>query len=153
MAAIMAALCARNWEVFQPFKGLPGVIMQSRTAAKKSAGHTKNKQHHNRKRKGKNYGPKRFEGERVTPGTILMRQRKKELRCYPGLNVGIGKDSTLYALVEGFVRFKIERAPPYHWCLGQQEPFEEKKYISIIPREPFKGPKLVPVRDVYKIAD
>ena len=42
--------------------GFPGVIMQSRTAAKKSAGHTKNKQHHNRKRKGRNYGPKRFEG-------------------------------------------------------------------------------------------
>ena len=36
--------------------------MQSRTAAKKSGGHSKNKQHHNRKRKGKNYGPKRFDG-------------------------------------------------------------------------------------------
>ena len=75
------------------------------------------------------------------------------LECYCLLNfqVGIGKDSTLYALVEGFVKFRSERAPPYHWCLGQQEPFEEKKYISVIPREPFKGPKLVPDRDVYRI--
>ena len=36
--------------------------MQSRTAAKKSAGSSRNKQNHNRKRKGKNYGPKRFDG-------------------------------------------------------------------------------------------
>ena len=36
--------------------------MQSRTAAKKSAGNSRNKQNHNRKRKGKNYGPKRFDG-------------------------------------------------------------------------------------------
>lgn len=75
-----------------------------------------------------------------------------EYYCLLNFQVGIGKDSTLYALVEGFVKFRSERAPPYHWCLGQQEPFEEKKYISVIPREPFKGPKLVPVRDVYRIA-
>ena len=74
-----------------------------------------------------------------------------EYYCLVNFQVGIGKDSTLYALVEGFVKFRSERAPPYHWCLGQQEPFEEKKYISVIPRDPFKGPKLVPVRDVYRI--
>lgn len=67
--------------------------------------------------------------------------------------VGLGKDNTLFALVEGFVKYSSERAEPYHWCLGQQEPVEEKKYISVVAREPFRGHKLVPVRDVYKIAD
>lgn len=39
------------------------LVIQSRTAAKKSAGHTKNRQHHNRRRKGKGYGPRRTEGK------------------------------------------------------------------------------------------
>ena len=55
--------------------------------------------------------------------------------------------------MEGFVKYSSERAELYHWCLGQQEPVEEKKYISVVAREPFRGHKLVPVRDVYKIAD
>ncbi|CAH3104023.1 unnamed protein product [Pocillopora meandrina] len=153
MAAMMAALCVRKLGVFQPFKCLPVLVIQSRTAAKKSAGHTKNRQHHNRRRKGKGYGPRRTEGERVTPGTMLLKQKKTEVKYHPGLNVGLGKDNTLFALVEGFVKYSSERAVPYHWCLGQQEPVEEKKYISVVAREPFRGHKLVPVRDVYKIAD
>ncbi|KAJ7393886.1 60S ribosomal protein L27, mitochondrial [Desmophyllum pertusum] len=153
MAAVMAALCARKWGVFQPFKSLPGAVMQSRTAVKKAAGHSRNRQHHNRRKKGKHLGPKRSEGERVTPGTLIMRQSKRELKYLPGLNVGVGKNNSLFALVEGFVKYRNERADPYHWCLGQQEPMEEKKYISVVARDPFKGPKLVPVRDVYKITD
>ncbi|MCR4426922.1 MAG: 50S ribosomal protein L27 [Firmicutes bacterium] len=51
-------------------------------------------------------GVKKFGGEHVTAGSIIVRQRGTAVR--PGANVGIGKDDTLYALVEG--RVKFERA-------------------------------------------
>ena len=51
----------------------------------------------------KRLGIKRFGGESVLAGTIIIRQRGT--RVYPGANVGIGKDHTLFALAEGRVRF------------------------------------------------
>ncbi|OGJ85618.1 MAG: 50S ribosomal protein L27 [Candidatus Raymondbacteria bacterium RifOxyA12_full_50_37] len=48
-------------------------------------------------------GVKRFSGESVSAGTIIVRQRGT--RIYPGPNVGIGKDHTLFALVKGTVCF------------------------------------------------
>ena len=49
-------------------------------------------------------GVKRFAGQMVTGGTIIVRQRGS--RHKPGLNVGIGRDDTLYAEVSGIVRFQ-----------------------------------------------
>jgi len=51
----------------------------------------------------KRLGVKRFDGEAVHPGTIIIRQRGT--RIHPGENVGRGGDDTLFALVEGKVKF------------------------------------------------
>jgi large subunit ribosomal protein L27 len=53
-------------------------------------------------------GVKRFAGEPVTAGTIVVRQRGT--RIHPGRNVGLGKDDTLFALVHGVVKFERMRA-------------------------------------------
>ncbi len=52
----------------------------------------------------KRLGVKRFAGERVTGGSILVRQRGT--RFHPGLNVGRGKDDTLFAKINGVVEFR-----------------------------------------------
>ena len=52
----------------------------------------------------KRLGVKRFAGQRVNAGTILVRQRGT--RIHPGNNVGVGKDYTLFALVDGVVKFE-----------------------------------------------
>jgi large subunit ribosomal protein L27 len=49
-------------------------------------------------------GVKRYAGEAVNAGTIIVRQRGTQFD--PGLNVGMGKDHTLYALIDGVVRFE-----------------------------------------------
>ncbi|MCH7679612.1 50S ribosomal protein L27 [candidate division KSB1 bacterium] len=49
-------------------------------------------------------GVKRYDGQLVTAGSILVRQRGTKF--HPGLNVGIGKDDTLFALAEGTVKFQ-----------------------------------------------
>ena len=53
---------------------------------------------------GKRLGVKRFAGQSVNAGTILVRQRGT--RIHPGNNVGMGKDHTLFALIDGFVKFE-----------------------------------------------
>lgn len=53
-------------------------------------------------------GVKRFGGEPVTAGTIVVRQRGT--RIHPGRNVGLGRDDTLFALVNGVVKFERMRA-------------------------------------------
>ncbi len=68
-------------------------------AHKKGMGSSKN----GRDSRSKRLGVKRHEGQIVTTGTILVRQRGT--RCVPGRNVGIGGDDTLFALVDGVVRF------------------------------------------------
>ncbi len=72
-------------------------------ASKKGAGSTRNGRDSNAQR----LGVKRFGGERVLAGNILVRQRGTKF--YPGENVGIGKDHTLFALVEGTVEFSSRR--------------------------------------------
>ena len=52
---------------------------------------------------GKRLGVKRFDGQSVNAGTIIIRQRGTKV--HPGMNVGIGKDYTLYALASGKVKF------------------------------------------------
>lgn len=68
-------------------------------AHKKGAGSTKNGRDSNPKR----LGVKRFGGQKVNAGNILVRQRGMNFR--PGVNVGCGKDFTLFALIDGVVKF------------------------------------------------
>ncbi|MGD9580181.1 MAG: 50S ribosomal protein L27 [Vampirovibrionia bacterium] len=69
-------------------------------AHKKGVGSTKN----GRDSASKRLGVKKFDGEVVTTGNIIMRQRGT--RIHPGNNVGIGKDDTLFALIDGKVKFE-----------------------------------------------
>jgi large subunit ribosomal protein L27 len=69
-------------------------------AHKKGTGSTRNGRDSNAKR----LGVKRFGGETVRAGNILVRQRGTKL--HPGQNVGLGKDFTLFALVDGIVTFE-----------------------------------------------
>ncbi len=68
-------------------------------ATKKAGGSTRN----GRDSQSKRLGVKRFGGELVLPGTILVRQRGTQF--HPGLNVGLGRDFTIYSLVKGTVNF------------------------------------------------
>ena len=72
-------------------------------ASKKGAGSTRNGRDSNSQR----LGVKRFGGETVLAGNILVRQRGTKF--YPGPGVGIGKDDTLFALVGGQVQFSEKR--------------------------------------------
>lgn len=69
-------------------------------ASKKGVGSTKN----GRDSISKRLGAKRADGQFVTSGSILYRQRGTKI--HPGLNVGRGGDDTLYAKVDGIVRFE-----------------------------------------------
>ncbi|UCE31666.1 MAG: 50S ribosomal protein L27 [Burkholderiales bacterium] len=73
-------------------------------AHKKGGGSTRN----GRDSKPKMLGVKRFGGESVSAGAIIVRQRGT--RFHPGENVGVGRDHTLYALVDGRVRFAVKGA-------------------------------------------
>lgn len=69
-------------------------------AHKKGGGTSRN----GRDSQGQRLGVKRFAGQAVNAGTILVRQRGT--RIHPGDNVGVGKDHTLYALIDGIVKFE-----------------------------------------------
>lgn len=81
-------------------------------AHKKGAGSTKNGRDSNAKR----LGVKKFGGEKVIAGNILVRQKGMEFK--PGSNVGCGKDFTLFALVNGTIKFGYKN--------GKQ------KYINVV---------------------
>lgn len=89
-------------------------------AHKKGGGSTSNGRDSNSKR----LGVKRFGGEFVIPGNIIVRQRGTKF--HPGLNVGIGKDHTIFAKTEGYVVFERIRGRK-----GQ-------KQISVYPERPQK---------------
>jgi large subunit ribosomal protein L27 len=82
-------------------------------AHKKAGGSSRN----GRDTAGKRLGVKKFGGERVIPGNIIVRQRGT--RWHPGRNVGMGRDHTLFALVEGQVRFASGKGG--------------RAYISVVP--------------------
>ena len=83
-------------------------------AHKKGAGSTKNGRDSNAKRRGvKCYG-----GEHVIPGNIIVRQCGTKF--HPGNHVGIGKDYTIFSLIEGQVKFETKQG---------------RKYISVYPAE------------------
>jgi large subunit ribosomal protein L27 len=69
-------------------------------AHKKGGGRTKN----GRDSQGKRLGVKRYAGETVNAGTIIVRQRGT--RIHPGTNVGVGRDYTLFAMIDGIVKFE-----------------------------------------------
>ena len=71
-------------------------------AHKKGQGSSRN----GRDSQAQRLGVKRFDGNIVKGGAILVRQRGRRFR--PGLNVGLGKDHTLYALIDGSVKFEHE---------------------------------------------
>jgi large subunit ribosomal protein L27 len=81
-------------------------------ASKKGAGSTRNGRDSNAQR----LGVKRFGGEAVIPGHIIVRQRGT--RFHPGQGVGIGKDHTIYALVAGRVAFTSAR---------------NRKHVNVLP--------------------
>ena len=60
--------------------------------------------HNGRDSEAKRLGVKRSDGQSVLAGNILVRQRGTKI--HPGTNVGIGKDDTLFALVDGVVRYE-----------------------------------------------
>lgn len=72
-------------------------------AHKKGGGSSRN----GRDSKPKMLGVKRYAGQRVSAGTILVRQRGT--RIHPGNNVGVGRDHTLFALIDGIVKFEPAR--------------------------------------------
>ena len=69
-------------------------------AHKKAGGSSRN----GRDTEGRRLGVKKFGGEAVIPGNIIIRQRGT--RWKPGINVGLGKDHTIFAVVEGRVKFQ-----------------------------------------------
>ena len=69
-------------------------------AHKKGGGRTKN----GRDSQSKRLGVKRYAGQTVNAGTILARQRGT--RIHPGNNVGVSRDYTLFALIDGIVKFE-----------------------------------------------
>jgi large subunit ribosomal protein L27 len=69
-------------------------------AHKKGAGRT----HNGRDSRSQRLGVKKFAGETVSAGSILVRQRGSVIR--PGTNVGLGRDYTLFALIDGAVKFE-----------------------------------------------
>lgn len=71
-------------------------------AHKKAGGSTRN----GRDSQAKRLGVKRFGGQVVTAGSIIVRQRGTKIR--PGVNVGLGKDHTIYAKIDGVVQFETK---------------------------------------------
>ena len=69
-------------------------------AHKKGGGSSRN----GRDSQSKRLGVKRYSGQSVNAGTILVRQRGT--RIFPGNNVGVGRDYTLFALIDGIVKFE-----------------------------------------------
>jgi len=69
-------------------------------AHKKGGGSSRN----GRDSEAKRLGVKKYGGEAVRPGNIIVRQRGSRIR--PGTNVGMGKDYTIFAIADGFVRYE-----------------------------------------------
>ena len=84
-------------------------------AHKKAGGSSRN----GRDSAGRRLGVKKFGGELVIPGNILVRQRGTKF--HPGDNVGMGKDHTLFAKVEGQVAFVRKR--------------NERQFVNVVPAD------------------
>jgi len=82
-------------------------------AHKKAGGSSRN----GRDSAGRRLGVKKFGGEKVIPGNIILRQRGT--KYWPGENVGIGKDHTIFAVAEGSVQFNKKA--------------KGRMYVSVVP--------------------
>jgi large subunit ribosomal protein L27 len=91
-------------------------------AHKKGGGSTRNGRDSNSQR----LGVKRFDGQFVRCGTILMRQHGTHIK--PGKNVGLGKDYTLFALIDGYVKFE-----PYSQAQKQASVYATKPVVGAKP--------------------
>jgi large subunit ribosomal protein L27 len=85
-------------------------------AHKKAGGSSRN----GRDTEGRRLGVKKFGGEAVLAGNIIIRQRGTKVR--PGRNVGLGRDHTIFALIDGHVKFE-RRA-------------EGRVQVSVVPAQP-----------------
>ena len=83
-------------------------------AHKKGAGSTRN----GRDSQSKRLGVKKFGGQVVKAGNIIVRQRGT--KHHPDLNVGMGKDHTIYSLIDGIVTFKKKR--------------KNRSFVSVLPQ-------------------
>jgi large subunit ribosomal protein L27 len=83
-------------------------------AHKKAGGSSRN----GRDSEGRRLGVKKYGGEFVVPGNIIIRQRGT--KWHPGTNVGLGKDHTIFALIEGHVEFATKA--------------KGRTYVSVAPR-------------------
>ena len=84
-------------------------------AHKKSGGSSSN----GRDSDGRRLGVKKFGGELVLSGNIIVRQRGTKF--WPGVNVGLGKDHTLFATAEGAVKFVTKR--------------DDRTYVTVVPNQ------------------
>ncbi|PHS26683.1 MAG: 50S ribosomal protein L27 [Robiginitomaculum sp.] len=84
-------------------------------AHKKAGGSSRN----GRDSAGRRLGVKKFGGESVIPGNIIIRQRGTKV--YPGEHVGMGKDHTLFALEEGKIQFTRKK--------------NDRSYVSVVPAD------------------
>ena len=84
-------------------------------AHKKAGGSSRN----GRDSAGRRLGVKKFGGELVAPGNIILRQRGT--KWHPGTNVGMGKDHTIFAVAEGHVQFRTRA--------------NKRTFVSVIPAE------------------
>ena len=82
-------------------------------AHKKSGGSSRN----GRDSAGQRLGVKKFGGERVLGGNIIIRQRGTKF--WPGVNVGMGRDHTLFATVDGAVQFVTKK--------------DDRTYVNVVP--------------------
>lgn len=89
-------------------------------AHKKSGGSSRN----GRDSESKRLGVKRYGGQAVLAGNILVRQRGTKF--YPGDNVGLGRDHTLFATADGVVKFSRKR--------------DDRSYVSVVPAEAEAAP-------------
>ena len=90
-------------------------------AHKKSGGSSRN----GRDSAGQRLGVKKFGGERVLGGNIIIRQRGTKF--WPGVNVGMGRDHTLFATADGAVQFTTKR--------------NDRTYVNVVPHA---APSLTP---------
>jgi len=95
-----------------------------RTATKRAGGSVRN----HGGSPGKRLGVKKFSGEAVIAGNIIIRQRGTQF--HPGQNVGIGRDHTIWALTPGFVCFYKQK-----WMRG------ERKFVGVVLRRGDKLPR------------
>jgi len=84
-------------------------------AHKKGVGSSRNGRDSNPKYRG----VKKYGSEKVIAGNIIVRQ--KGTKFHPGKNVGLGRDYTIYSLIDGYVKFETRA--------------EGKKYVSVLPEE------------------